>query len=372
MENKTMISEHNINEWAERYLNKTLSEQELIQVNRELDADPELYRQWKQTLDILRTFESGAERKEIRNLIQSVAGAESEWNTTEDVVSQEANETVIPFRKYIRTTAAAAGLILFSSLTTMFFMNKKDSKVDQKTFTELKREINNIKNSQSKIIDSLNKNKGGEPLTVDEEEIALYGGTGFALSNDGYIATNYHVVKDANAIYVQTRKGDMKAYIVDSDPNADIAILKLEDKSYRFGKSPLPYTVSKPVSGLGQRVFSIGYPKDEVVYNEGYISCENGYEGDKHSYQLEMTANPGQSGSPVFDKYGSLIGIVTGKQSNTTGTTFAVHADALIDMVQSLPKSAGIHLPENNRLNKLERTEQVKKMRDYVFSVKVN
>lgn len=366
-----MISEHNINEWAERYLNRTLSEAELAQMNRVLDADPELYRQWVQTLEILRTFESGAERKEIRNLIQSVANHKSEWSETV-TENPEPQTRMIPLRKYLRTTAVAAGLILFSSLSTMFFMNKKDNKVDQKTLTLLRREINNIKDSQTKIIDSLNKNKGGEPITVDEEEIAVYGGTGFAISNDGYIATNYHVVKDANDIYVQTRKGDMKAYIVAQEPRADIAILKLEDKNYRFSKTSLPYNISQPVSGLGQRVFSIGYPKDEVVYNEGYISCENGYDGDKHSYQLEMTANPGQSGSPVMDKFGSVIGVITGKQSNTTGTTFAVHSDALIDLVQSLPKSGGIRLPENNKLNKLERTEQVKKMRDYVFSIKVN
>jgi serine protease Do len=365
-----MISEHNINEWAERYLNKALSEAELAEMNKALDNDPELYRQWVQTLEILRTFDSGAQRKEIRNLIQSVATNEAEWNIDEEA---SATPTIVtPFRKYLRTTAAAAGLILFSSVTTMFFLNKKDDKVDQQKFQELGREINRIKNSQSKIIDSLNKNKGGEPVTADEEEIAIYGGTGFAISNDGYIATNYHVVKDANTIYVQTRKGDMEAYIVARDANADIAIIKLVDKNYRFSKNALPYNISKPVSGLGQRIFSIGYPQDEVVYNEGYISCENGYEGDSHSYQLEMTANPGQSGSPVFDKYGSVIGVVTGKQSNTTGTTFAVHSDALIALVQSLPKSAGIHLPENNKLNKMERTEQVKKMRDFVFSVKVN
>lgn len=365
-----MISEHNINEWAERYLSKSLSEAELMQMNRVLDADPELYRQWLQTLEILRTFETGAERKEIRNLIQSVADNKSEWAT--ETVDDEPQTRVIPFQKYLRTTAVAAGLVLFSSLSTMFFLNKKDNRSDQQKFQELGREINNIKKSQSKIIDSLNKTKGGEPIAIDEEENAIYGGTGFAISNDGYIATNYHVVKDANAIYVQTSKGDMKAYIVAREPNADIAILKLEDKDYRFGKTPLPYNISKPVSGLGQRVFSIGYPKDEVVYNEGYISCENGYEGDKHSYQLEMTANPGQSGSPVMDRYGSVIGLVTGKQSNTTGTTFAVHSDALIDLVQSLPKSAGIRLPDNNRMTKMERTEQVKKMRDYVFSIKVN
>lgn len=367
-----MITEHNISEWAERFVQQELNENEVSLMNRALDADPQLFRQWKQTVDILKAFESRAERMEIRNLIQSVGANEAEWNTIEEPDTVKSN--IIPFRKYLRTTATAAGLILFSSLSTMFFMNKKVNKVDQKNYTELVRKVNTIEASQSKIIDSLKKVKGeiGE-ITESSENIALYGGTGFALTNDGYIATNYHVVKDANSIYVQTKTGEnLKAYIIAREPKADLAILKLEDKNYRFGKQALPYNIAKPVSGLGQRVFTIGYPKDEVVYNEGYISCENGFEGDAHSYQLEMTANPGQSGSPVLDKYGSVIALITGKQSNTTGTTYAVHSDALIELVQSLPKSANIRLPENNKLNKLERTEQVKRMRDYVFSIKVN
>ena len=368
-----MITENNISEWAEKYVQHQLSETELAQMNRALDADPQLYLQWKQTVDILRTFESAAERQEIKNLIQSVADNKDEWAEDNNTVHQPAT-TIIPFRKYLRTTAAAAGLILFSSAATMFFMNKKVSKVDEKNYTELVRKVKTIEASQSIIIDSLKKAKGeaGEAIEVDEN-VALYGGTGFALTNDGYIATNYHVVKDANTIYVQTKNGkNLKAYIVAREPKADIAILKLEDKNYKFTKGALPYNIAKPVSGLGQRVFTIGYPKDEVVYNEGYISCENGFEGDQHSYQLEMTANPGQSGSPVLDKYGSVIALITGKQSNTTGTTYAVHSDALLELVHSLPKSANIHLPESNKMTKMERTEQVRKMRDFVFSIKVN
>lgn len=366
---KIMITEYNINEWAERYLQHELSEEELAQMNRTLDADPDLYRQWMQTIDILRTFESAAERKEIRNMIRSVAAEQQA-----DSFVEPKTVKVIPFGKHLRTTAAAASLILVSSLGTMLLLNKKEDKVDRQQVTLLRRELEHIKDSQSKIIDSLNKNKvadGGE--VAAENESALYGGTGFAISNDGYLATNYHVVKDANAIYVQTAKGDKKAYIVAQEPNADIAIIKLEDKDYRFSnKGALPYNIAKPVSGLGQRVFTIGYPKDDVVYNEGYISCESGYNGDLHSYQLEMTANPGQSGSPVLDKYGSVIALITGKQSNTTGTTFAIHSDALIELVQSLPKSYSIRLPDNNKMNKMDRTEQVKKMRDFVFSIKVN
>ncbi len=366
-----MITEQNISEWAERYLRQELTEAELAQMHRVLDADPGLYRQWAQTIEILQTFQSGAERKEIRDLIASVAADQASWKD-ENTTGTERKATVIPFGKYLRTVSAAAALVLFSSLGTMFFLSKKENKTDQNTYSELKREINRIKNSQSQLIDSLNKNKAAEASGSSQDDVKMYGGTGFAIANDGYIATNYHVVDGAHAIYVQTRKGDMEAYVVAKEPKADIAILKLVDKSYRFGKTALPYNIARPVSGLGQRVFTIGYPKDDVVYNEGYISCENGYEGDMQSYQLEMTANPGQSGSPVLDKYGSVIALITGKQSNTTGTTYAVHSDELIELVQSLPKSINIRLPENNRLSKMERTEQVKKMRDYVFSIKVN
>jgi S1-C subfamily serine protease len=365
-----MITEHNISEWAERYLQHELNEAELAQMNRALDADPDLYHQWLQTIEMLQAFRTGAERRAIRNLIAAVAADETSWKE-EQAQPEENKVKVLPFRKYLRTVAAAAALVLVSSLGTTLLLNKKENKSDQKTYSELKREIKRIKDSQSQLIDSLNKNKASEASEATMDDVKMYGGTGFAIANEGYIATNYHVVEGARAIYVQTRKGDMEAYIVAKDPKSDIALLKLLDKNYRFGKAPLPYNIARPVSGLGQRVFTIGYPKDDVVYNEGYISCENGYEGDTHSYQLEMTANPGQSGSPVLDKYGSVIALITGKQSNTTGTTYAVHSNALIELVQSLPKSLGIRLPENNRLSKMDRTEQVKRMRDYVFSIKV-
>lgn len=365
---EVMITEHNISEWAEKYLEHELSDAELEQMNRALEANPAFREQWQQTISMLKAFRSGAERKDVKRMIASVAAEQQ--SVASGPALQENTAVITPFRKYLRTISAAAALILFSSLGTAFFLNKKGSKTDQNTFSELKREINRIKSSQSKLIDSLSKNKAAEEAMEEGEK--MFGGTGFALTNDGYIATNYHVVDGATAIYVQTPKGDMEAYIVAREPKADIAILKLVDKSYRFGKAPLPYNIARPVAGLGQRVFTIGYPKDEVVYNEGYVSCENGYEGDTRSYQLEMTANPGQSGSPVLDKYGSVIGLITGKQSNTTGTTYAVHADALVELVQTLPKSTAIRMPESNRMSRLDRTEQVKKMRDYVFPIKVN
>jgi len=366
-----MISEQNINEWAERYVQHRLSEQELRQLEKALDLDPVLEMHWNQTISILETFESGRERNDIRNLIRSVAANPQEWAGAAEEKEATVPHTV-PFRRYFKTAAAAAALVLASSFLTYLVTNKSSEKLEQHQYQSLRRDLEHVKDSQKEIIDSLNKRRASEAATQQVEENALYGGTGFAISNDGYIATNYHVVSGSNAIYVQTAKGDMKAFIVAREPVSDIAILKIEDKDFRFSKSSLPYTISRNTSALGQQVFSIGYPNDDIVYNQGYISCQNGFEGDKESYQLEMTANPGQSGSPVFDRAGNVIAVITGKQSNTAGTTYAVHSGALIDLVQSLPKSQHIELPSGTKTGKPERTEQVRKMKDFVFSIKVN
>jgi serine protease Do len=366
-----MISEQNINEWAERFLNSELSDHEMKQLRASLEADEILQFQWDRTIEILNVFQSGNERRNIRNLIQSVAANPAEW-AIDNAPEIGKSSNAIPFRKYLRLTAAAAGLVLCSSLLTYTLMNKNNGTVNLHQYQSLRRDLEHVKDSQSKIIDSLNKQKAKNAAPHQMDENALYGGTGFAISNDGYIATNYHVVDGANAIYIQTSKGDKKAFIVAREPKSDIAILKIEDKDFKFSKSTLPYSISKNPSSIGQQVFSIGYPKDDIVYNQGYISCAKGYEGDMESYQLEMTANPGQSGSPVFDKSGNVIAVITGKQSNTSGTTYAVQTSALINLIQSLPKSQHIALQTGTKVGKSERTEQVNKMKDFVFSIKVN
>lgn len=366
-----MITVDNISEWAERYLDQELSDSEQAKLMQALKADTGLHLHFKESLAIIKAFRSGSERNAIKNMIRSV-GTEVKAGRVMPEAETRPEPKVLQFRKYLRTVSVAAALILVSSLTTFTLVSKKSNKVDAKQYTLLRREIETIKHSQSKIIDSLNKGKK-EANNSNAEDPVLYGGTGFALTNDGYIATNYHVVKDANSIYVQTNKGEtLKAYIFAMEPSTDVAILKIENKNFRFGKAPLPYNIAKATSGLGQRVFTIGYPKDDVVYNEGYVSSENGYQGDTNSYQLEITANPGQSGAPVLDKYGTVIALITGKQSNTTGTTYAIHSGALLELIHSLPKAANIRLNENNKLTKLERTEQVKRVRDYICSVKVN
>ncbi len=83
-----------------------------------------------------------------------------------------------------------------------------------------------------------------------------------ALTNDGYIATNYHVVKDANSIYVQTNKGEtLKAYIFAMEPSTDVAILKIENKNFRFGKVLCLITLPKQRRDWGNEYLPSGILK---------------------------------------------------------------------------------------------------------------
>ena len=88
-------------------------------------------------------------------------------------------------------------------------------------------------------------------------------------------------------------------------------------------------------------------------------------------YRLQIPANPGQSGAPVVDERGEIVAIITGKESETEGTTYAVNAKAVIDLVRNLPKENNVRLPKVNRLGKMTREQQIEKLETYTCSIKV-
>lgn len=359
-----MISEQNMGKWAERFLKNELNQEELNLLDSYCSANASFKDSWEEMIQMMLLIEQHGERTRMKQKIASLHPF-----TAENLPQKSKSfDSVHLFRKYAVKIGVAAALILASSLSTYFFLDTKSEKTGAQ-YMLLRREIETIKKSQTKLMDSI-KVKSYE---IEEEAGPLYGGTGFAVSNDGFVATNYHVVKDANSIFIQTAAGQtLKAYLVAFEPIADVALLKIENSDFRFAKTGLPYSFASTPSGLGQKVFTIGYPQDDLVYNEGYISCEAGFERDSNSYQLEMTANPGQSGAPVLDKNGNVIALITGKQSNTAGKLFAVRSQALISLIQSLPAETNLKVENSNKLRNLDRTQQVSKLRDYVCAVKVN
>lgn len=353
-----LLNKFNIDECVEKYTNNLFSANEKAEIDRILKEDVVLQKEWQECLDINNALKYAQDRNFIQNHIQAAIGPKQ--NTL--------SKTIDFAKNYWKTAAVAASVTLATISTFGWMQSNNQTGINHSKFTQLNREIEHIKSSQNSIIKTIQSDIAASKVP----EITL-GGTGFALSNDGYIATNYHVVKNANNISVQTNdKIEHKAYIIGVDPTNDLAILKIEDTKFKFGKSPIPYQLSSQESLIGLKVFTVGYPQDDMVYNEGYISCEKGFQGDTLSYQLEIISNPGQSGSPIIDQNGSIIGLITGKKTNTTGTTYAIQSKALLSLVKDLPDHFKINLPEGKNLRKLERTEQVNSIKNYIVTVKTS
>ncbi|HYK76560.1 MAG TPA: S1C family serine protease, partial [Daejeonella sp.] len=164
-----------------------------------------------------------------------------------------------------------------------------------------------------------------------------------------------------------------KAKQVYVDPAYDIAVLHITDSNFKSFQS-LPYTFKKSASDLGEDVYTIGFPRDERVFNKGYLSSLTGFAGDTLSYQVDISVNPGNSGGPLLDNKGNVIGIINGKQTQAEGAAFAIKSNYLLRSLASIPQDSledRLVLNKKNSLAGLSRTDQIKKLKDYIFMVKV-
>jgi len=202
-------------------------------------------------------------------------------------------------------------------------------------------------------------------------------GSGFVLTTDGVIVTNYHVVKDAKDIDVLISKDGqvhtVKAKVLISDKTNDISLLQIEDDS--FTKFPaLPYAVKASIQDVGTSVFALGYPMsntlgEELKVTDGIISSKTGYQGDIVTYQISAPIQPGNSGGPLFDKQGNLVGITNAGVLEAQNVGYAIKASYLKNLTDVAPTP--IALPTNNLISGLPFTEKIKKLTPYVVLIKV-
>ena len=197
-------------------------------------------------------------------------------------------------------------------------------------------------------------------------------GTGWALK-DGYVVTNHHVVENANSIVLKFQRGgrlfEYDAEVVAVDAEHDVALIHITASSFP-GFGEIPYAVKTDLADVGESVFVLGYPLtdtmgDEIKLTTGIISSHSGYQGDQSLYQISAPVQPGNSGGPLFDDKGNVIGIVCAMHMRAENANYAVKASYLADLVRRQLGSVAI-LPTANRLEQLSLPEKVKKVKELV------
>lgn len=172
-------------------------------------------------------------------------------------------------------------------------------------------------------------------------------GSGFVISSDGYIVTNYHVIEGARTIKVTFYDGtEYPATLVGGEANNDVAVLKIEAEGLR------PVIIGNSDNlHVGQTVSAIGNPLGELTFSQsaGVISAKDRAvtmsDGTTiNMLQTDCTINSGNSGGPLFNLYGEVIGITSAKYSNNGDSTeasiegigFAIPVNDVLDIIKDL------------------------------------
>jgi len=156
------------------------------------------------------------------------------------------------------------------------------------------------------------------------------------------------------------------------DENSDLASLQIVDTNFSL-KQGLPYSFSKSLKNVGSSVFSLGYPLvlsgmgSEVKFTDGRISARTGYDNDISSYQTSVPIQPGNSGSPLFDESGKVVGCVNAVIREADNVSYAIKTT----YIQNIMQTAGLETPVGQDLSALSLEDKIKLLSNYIAIIKV-
>ena len=181
---------------------------------------------------------------------------------------------------------------------------------------------------------------GSEP---QERTVPRGVGSGFFISDDGYILTNHHVVDDASEIFVTLTDGEeYSAEIVGSDARTDVALLKIDAQ----GMETLPIGTAAELK-KGQWVLAIGSPFGlESTVTAGIVSAIGRETGDYLPFiQTDVAVNPGNSGGPLLDLNGEVVGInaqIVSRSGGFMGISLAIPIDEAMEVADQLRENGKV------------------------------
>jgi hypothetical protein len=198
------------------------------------------------------------------------------------------------------------------------------------------------------------KTKTTEPKKVINDEVfSATSGSGFAVTSDGYVITNYHVIEGCTDVYIHDKGNSILSTIVTFDPTNDIALLKGNFKPRSF------YPLSQETPKLLTEVYVAGHPfgrdiSTSVKVTKGIISSLTGIANNFSNLQIDAALQPGNSGGPIMNDKGNIVGVAVAKLALDKiveeygvvpeNVNFGVKANVVINIMES----ENIKLPKPN------------------------
>jgi hypothetical protein len=246
--------------------------------------------------------------------------------------------------------------------------------VDQTTFDTFKQHIEKKRNITYKVIEI------NEDITVPFGELTsdfatAKQGTCFLIDKSGYLLTNYHVISGAKTIQVKGVGNDFSTLygvdVIAYDVDLDLALLKFKNPNLTF--PDVPFKLSETTGLQGTKSFVLGYPLtsamgEEIKVTEGIISAKSGYKGSISQYQFSAAVQPGNSGSPLFDENGNIIGVINSKLNGAEGAGYAIKSQyvaTFLKLTERLDTNGNTTPVGTSSL-----VQKVAKLKEFIFIVK--
>ena len=215
------------------------------------------------------------------------------------------------------------------------------------------------------------------PTTSNERNASqtVKTGTGFLISSQGFVVTNHHVIENATSIKIKggyLGMAALDATVAITDRNNDLCLLKV-DLPTVSSLTPIAYGFDDALAKAGESVFCMGYPLtplmgSEIKTTNGIISSSTGYQGDVSTYQVSSPVQPGNSGGPLINESGNVIGIINAKIPGAENVTYAVKLSYLHNLIALLEQNIQLTKKEMKTISLADKIELFKKT---IFIVEV-
>ena len=353
----------------DNYINGKLGPDEITEFEIKLKTDLLLANAFIEHVNLINTLNQAQFRSNLKRTLNQIHL--KEIGPTLNIISINREQSL--FKKYTKTLAIAASsaliavMITVSLLMGLGYLSKKQSN----QITDLNRV--GLERKSKTLINIKDSKSNAKEATYRAANIE---GSAFALNNKGYIVTSFHMVNGADSIFIENDQIDRACTkVIFTDANLDLAILKIVNSDL-VAKWRVPFSIKEKNADVGEKVFTLGYPRNEIVYGDGSLSSLSGYSNDKSMYQISIPVNPGNSGGPLLDENANVIGVIRGKISGEEGTGFAIKSNEILKAISelesdSLKQELFSQNKRNQNIKNLKRSEQIKLINPYVFNVLV-